>query len=246
VLVLTTETIGSGTHLGAGQILTNWHVVKSFKTVGVVFKPPQEGAEINRSDVVRAQVVQVDETRDLAVLKTAAVPPHAGVMELGGAVEIQIGADVHAIGHPTGEGWTYTKGLISQVRSNYEWTAKSGKHRANVIQTQTPINPGNSGGPLIGDSGKLRGVNSFKSDGEGLNFAVSVTDVMAFLQGPPKSLAPSSAKCKPAQIYDGRNRENDARLVQIDLNCDDKADLSMVYYDDPKRPHTAYIDSNYD
>ena len=56
--------------------------------------------------------------------------------------EAQVGADVHAIGHPQGQTWTYTKGLISQVRPDYQW----GPHKADVIQTQTPINPGNSGG----------------------------------------------------------------------------------------------------
>jgi S1-C subfamily serine protease len=32
-----------------------------------------------------------------------------------------VGADVHAIGHPTGEAWTYTTGIVSQIRPDYEW-----------------------------------------------------------------------------------------------------------------------------
>jgi S1-C subfamily serine protease len=77
------------------------------------------------------------------------------------------------IGHPTGEAWSYTTGVISQYRQNYEWQAEGNsiRHRADIIQTQTPINPGNSGGPLLSDSSNLIGVNSFKSGGEGLNFA---------------------------------------------------------------------------
>ena len=60
-------------------------------------------------------------------------------------------------------------------------------HRATVIQTQTPISPGNSGGPLLGDSGRILGVNSFKGlEGENLNFAVSVVDIAAFLDAAPK------------------------------------------------------------
>jgi S1-C subfamily serine protease len=245
VLVLTTEGIGSGTHLGEGLILTNWHVIRSFKTVGVVFKPREEGAEIKPSDVVRAQVVQTDPTPDLAILRAAVVPPHAGTIEFGGPVEIKIGADVHAIGHPTGEVWTYTKGLISQVRSNYEWEAASGKHRANVIQTQTPVNPGNSGGPLISNSGKLLGVNSFKTSGENLNFAVSINDVVAFLAGPArKAFTPPT--CKPVIVYDGRNQANDGRLIQSDINCDRIPDIAYLYPDDPKQPYTARIASNFD
>ena len=91
--------------------------------------------------------------------------------------------DVHAIGHPTGEAWTYTTGVISQYRQAYEWQVEDDpiKHRADIIQTQTPINPGSSGGPLFGDSSSLIGVNSFKAGGEGLNFAVSVDEVRKFL-----------------------------------------------------------------
>ena len=48
----------------------------------------------------------------------------------------------------------------------YEWQADGDpiKHKADIIQTQTPINPGNSGGPLLGDSSSLIGVNSFKAE----------------------------------------------------------------------------------
>src|SRR5262245_31758255 len=38
VMVITTDEFGSGTYLGSGRILTNWHVVESFKSVGVLFK----------------------------------------------------------------------------------------------------------------------------------------------------------------------------------------------------------------
>jgi S1-C subfamily serine protease len=55
-----------------------------------------------------------------------------------------VGADVRAIGHPEGESWSFTKGVISQYRIGFEWGAKNDKHKADVIQTQTPINPGNA------------------------------------------------------------------------------------------------------
>jgi S1-C subfamily serine protease len=167
VLVVTRDGIGSGSLLTAeGEILTNWHVVRGYREVGVIFKPAQEGAEPTAADAQRARVLRVDELADLALLRVKAVPPGVQPIPLGDLATVAVGADVHAIGHPTGEAWTYTMGVVSQVRRDYQWTDTTRTaHRATVIQTQTPINPGNSGGPLLNDAGRLIGVNSFKAEG---------------------------------------------------------------------------------
>ena len=253
VLVVTKDGgLGSGSHLGSGQILTNWHVVQSFKTVGVVFKPAQEGAAPDLKSIVRADVVFTDRTRDLALLRVANVPQSLATLQLGNPSEIEVGADVHAIGHPVGQAWSYTKGVISQVRRDFEWKAKGfdSAHRATVIQTQTPINPGNSGGPLIGDSGKMLGVNSFGAPTDkvqGLNYAVSVEEVLTFLKSVSRdSHASTEQKCKVVQLYEGRNRSNDGRIAQYDTNCDGKVDLTYVMLDDKSKPNTALFDSNHD
>ena len=96
---------------------------------------------------------------------------------------VQVGMDVHAIGHPEGEFCTYTQGVTSRIISDYDWSYSSTSlHKANVIQTQTPINPGNSGGPLISDMGKVIGINTFKHPSAvGINFAVSATEINDFL-----------------------------------------------------------------
>jgi S1-C subfamily serine protease len=257
VLIITADdSLGSGSYLGDGQILTNRHVVGTSKMVGVLFKPAKDGGALDLKGLVRADVLRTDQAHDLALLKLAVIPPGLKPLELGNPSEIQVGADVHAIGHPTGQAWTYTKGLISQVRNDFEWKGKDEKagHRANVIQTQTPISPGSSGGPLLGDSGKILGVNSFKDlEGENLNFAVSVVDVAAFVQkasadpgGRVAPAPPSAPKCAPVRMFDGRNRPNDARLVQIDTNCDGVADFSILTPDDKTQPIRALIDSNFD
>lgn len=246
VLVLTNDGFGSGTYLGSGNILTNWHVVKSYKNVGVMFKPQQEGSEIDTSAVVRADVLRTDPTRDLALLKVDAIPPSVHALELGNTSEIQVGADVHAIGHPTGEAWTFTKGLISQIRNDYEWSAEGDTHRANVIQTQTPINPGNSGGPLISEAGKLLGVNSFKTTGEGLNFAVSVIDIIAFLNSESPVANRAATDCKATQLYNGRNKDDNGKIIHVDSNCDGKVDFYVSTLDDESEPASAYFDSNFD
>jgi S1-C subfamily serine protease len=74
------------------------------------------------------------------------------------------------------------------------------EHRATVIQTQTPINPGNSGGPLLSDNGRMIGVNSFGDPkAQGLNFAVSVSDVRAFLASPNSAIASTKVQKETAE-----------------------------------------------
>jgi S1-C subfamily serine protease len=248
VIVVTDSSLGSGSYIGLGDsVLTNWHVVKGFQKVGLLFKPTAEGSKPSEADFEIAEVSKIDPGHDLALLHLAAVPRDVKPIVLGSEADIQVGADVHAIGHPTGEAWTYTKGFISQYRKDYEWRTEEGAHKASVIQTQTPINPGNSGGPLISDDGKLIGVNAFKAKGEALNFAISITDVQAFLAraGQPIT-AKAPAACKTTKIYEGRDRQNVALLVQYDTNCDGKPDYSFVTPDDLTKPISAYIDTNFD
>ena len=76
---------------------------------------------------------------------------------------IKPGQTSFAIGHPRGLLWTFTSGMISQVRPMYNWKYKDSQHNANVIQTQVPINPGNSGGPLFNKDKELIGLNTFTS-----------------------------------------------------------------------------------
>ena len=249
VQVYTTDGEGSGSYIGSNVILTNWHVVHGAKEVGVLFKSPQGGAEADPAAMVRATVIRADPVRDLALLKVSSVPRHVHPLELGSAADIQVGADVSAIGHPNGGSWTYTKGIISQIRRDFGWEAEGYSHLATVIQTQTPINPGNSGGPLLGDTGKLLGVNSFKAQGENLNFAISVEEVSKFLKSPNnKAVPPQASKqsCAALQLYEGRDQGNTAGLIQFDTNCDGKADRSLFIPDNKSEPISALIDSNFD
>ncbi|HLH89627.1 MAG TPA: serine protease [Xanthobacteraceae bacterium] len=274
VLIVTFDNkLGSGSYLGNGLILTNWHVVGSSRMVGILFKPPTEGAPIDLDGLVRADVVKTDATHDLALLRLTMMPKGIKPLELGSPSEIQVGADVHAIGHPSGEAWTYTRGLISQIRNDFKWQGKDdpNKHRADVIQTQTPISPGNSGGPLIGDSGRILGVNSFKdTEGENLNFAISVVDIAPFVgalsaPAPATSVSPPAASapapklarkaavppnCNAMVIYESKLdaswKKGQDYKVGIDTNCDNIADVVIVTPTDPKSPIVAYIDSNYD
>jgi len=255
VQVATKEGFGSGSLLDtAGSIITNWHVVKGYEYVAVIFKPTVEGKEPTRDDIKLGHVVKYDEIADLALVKVSEVPTGRTPVRLGDASEIAVGMDVHAIGHPTGEAWTYTTGVISQYRLAYQWQAEDDpiKHRADIIQTQTPINPGNSGGPLLSDLGNLIGVNSFKAGGEGLNFAVAVDEVRKFFgragnriaQGP--KTAKSDTECKPKELSKFRSEQSDATVVSFDMFCTGKDTGELVTPDDQSQAIFLRLDRNGD
>ena len=83
---------------------------------------------------------------------------------------------------------------------------------------------GTQGGPLLSDDGKLIGVNAFKSEGEALNFAISVVDVSNFLKA-QKSVIASAEQCKSQILFEGRDKADDASIRQVSTHCDDFADL---------------------
>jgi S1-C subfamily serine protease len=245
VLVVTNDGIGSGSLLENGAILTNWHVVSGNRQVNVIFKPIGPLGKLSTEDMIAADVVKVDRTRDLALLQPRGLAARLiKRIRIASDDNLEIGADVHAIGHPTGEAWTYTAGIVSQIRSDYEWSGgpKDVKHRATVIQTQTPINPGNSGGPLLADDGQLVGVNAFRTSGaEGLNFAISAKDVRSFLAAPVAQTVPED-DCKPRVLFEGRNKDNTAFIRTMSLKCDDRADVTVVVPDDKQKPVMALVD----
>lgn len=191
VYVQTKDTIGSGFIIDrGGHILTNHHVVASNQTVVVVFKP-RHGEDLTKGVALKANVEKVDEVADLALLKVENPPPSISILSFGETNTLKVGMDVHSIGHPMNETWTYTRGTISAIRSNYEITIDEKPFRANVIQHQTPINPGNSGGPLLIDSCKVIGMNTFVKGREGLNFAVSADTIRRFLEAPIPNQKPT-------------------------------------------------------
>ena len=246
VLIFTAGGIGSGSVLQGNIILTNLHVVDHNQEVTVLFKPANPNGKAATDEVVKGDIVKVDVQRDLALIRPRSLPNHTiRPLEIS-TQDIEVGADVHAIGHPKGEDWTYTKGIVSSVRPDYEWTYGQGeKHRATVIQTQTPINPGNSGGPLLSDDGKIVGVNTFiKTGAESLNFAVAAEEIRFFLRNPDDGIAALQTCNQPKIIFEGRNRDNNAVIRMVSLRCDDTADVTFVWPDDAREPIYALFDSH--
>ncbi|MBK6406787.1 MAG: trypsin-like peptidase domain-containing protein [Holophagales bacterium] len=69
-----------------------------------------------------------------------------------------------------------TRGIVSGVR-----TLPDGSQ---FVQHDAAINPGNSGGPLVGESGRVLGINTWKLAGnDRLGFAVTGDTILDFLRG---------------------------------------------------------------
>jgi S1-C subfamily serine protease len=244
VLILVKDALGSGALLQDNIILTNFHVVDHNREVTVVFKPADPSGKPTQDEVVKGDVIKIDGQRDLALVRPRSLPNRALRPLQIASTDIEVGADVAAIGHPEGEQWTYTKGIVSQIRPNFEWSTGHGdSHRATVIQTQTPINPGNSGGPLLTEDGKIVGINSFAATGaQGLNFAVAAKDITYFLKNQADGMAALKTCTEPKIIFEGRNQNNTAFVRQVSTQCDDTADVTFVAPDDRSDPFLALVD----
>tara|TARA_B100001173_G_scaffold282743_1_gene267818 strand:- start:1309 stop:2595 length:1287 start_codon:yes stop_codon:yes gene_type:complete len=187
--------VGSGSgfvvdHNGL-KIITNWHVIEDADHIGVWLKPKKlvdDKFLIENEDYYEAELINVSKKRDLAILKVANLPLKIKPLKYGKFKNVKIGETLFAIGHPGGLLWTFNSGMVSQIRPNYKWNYRNSRHVANVIQIQVPINPGNSGGPLFNKKKELVGVNTFTAEGENLNFAIAVDDVVNFLKEKPKKI----------------------------------------------------------
>ena len=171
--------MGSGfviKHKGKLKIITNWHVIEGADSLSVWVKPDKmvdENFLITEIESYNAKLIKVNKTKDLAMLETERLPIKVKAASYGKFSNSLIGKTSFAIGHPEGLLWSFTSGMIGQVRPDYVWRYKGSRHKANVIQTGAPINPGNSGGPLFNKKGELIGINTFTSEGENLNFAIA-------------------------------------------------------------------------
>jgi hypothetical protein len=260
VLLVTDGGLGSGFLVDEqGDVLTNWHLVRGFTDVAVVFKPARNAAQTARNEIVRGRVVRVDEVSDLALVRLAAVPEGRSPLALGNVRDISVGTNVQAIGHPSTDTWTYSRGVISQHRQGFEWSAgeKGREYHADVILTQMPASSSNTGEPLMNGAGAVLGINSFwNNSAEARSVAVSVGEVRVFLSRQDDRLVKTSvasageagtaARCEGKEVYQGRTMANDGLMVAFDMRCTGHVDLEIVMPDDQSKPALLRADRNLD
>lgn len=154
-----------------GLVLTNRHVVGSNAT-------KESQLELADGSTVPAKTIFISRSDDFAVLeptRAMSVKP----LPLCYASYPLAGQDVVALGSPRGLANTVTRGIVSAVRKSGNDLKESAPVGSTLIQTDASVNPGNSGGPLVNKNGEVVGIVTFKKvAAEGLNFAISIVDVL--------------------------------------------------------------------
>ena len=167
---------GSAVVIMAGQddiyLLTCLHVVE--KEYGESVLNNSIRIEMENDDYTNATVIACHKSHDLAILWTTRKSNEDGsevdefFMPFRDFESLEIGERVYAIGHPLGNKYSLSDGLISQIRKEEKgWE---------LIQISAPISPGNSGGPVLDSHGRLLGIASMATPvifrAQNINFAV--------------------------------------------------------------------------
>jgi len=173
---------GSGVIISAdGDVLTNNHVVQGADddTVAVTLFDGR---------IYPAEIVGLDPTTDLAVVRLTDAPANLSPAVLGDSSTVAVGQQVLAAGNPLGLQNTMTTGIVSAVNRpavTAMTTDSSDVVVTNAIQVDAAVNPGNSGGPVFDGEGKVIGITSSiatlapaygsaRSGSIGLGFAIPV------------------------------------------------------------------------
>jgi S1-C subfamily serine protease len=183
---------GSGIIISkSGHIITNHHVIEDANDIEVEFILNGKIQKFN------AEIVQVDKTNDLAILKIFDMN-FDGVEELPYNFKTRssdVGTKIYAFGYPMalsimGKEIKVTDGMIS---------SKTGfDGNITTYQITAPIQGGNSGGPLFDEKGNLIGINSSglrKDVADNVAYSIKTSYVLNLIDILPKSIElPSNTK----------------------------------------------------
>ena len=172
------NSLGSGTHIGQGYILTNDHVIGSPKSVMI------EYFDDNKVTVSNATTVFSQPNYDLAILRDTETKNHARkALKLCPSGKVEQGQKVSCIGSPLGLSNTATFGHVSNDDRYVNYYGQGQNWKSKLYQVDAPINPGNSGGACINYKGELIGVPSAGIPGrDGLGFVIKVESILEFIE----------------------------------------------------------------
>ena len=186
----------SGFWISRTEVLTAAHCVQRRDTIQTFFGPmtiPSDDSPVgdlkkvstysqwtaNQRSFVSYKIFEVtlyDRSQDLALLTltlSQVYPTHFTILEIG--ADPRAGELVYVIGHPAGQAWSLTDGIVSRPHR----VVDGGQV---YTQTSSQVYFGNSGGPLINNRGQAIGVSSALIVPH-LAFFSHVTSIRNFLDG---------------------------------------------------------------
>lgn len=171
-----------------GHLVTNHHVVDGCRQVA-------------RGDGVALEIVAIDRTNDLALLKG---PPVVDAALLRVSPAAMQGEDVLTYGYPL-------HGVLSssgQLGAGMVSALAGLRDHPGHLQIDVPVQPGNSGGPLLDRQGQVVGVVVAKLNAlrvaqmtgdipQNINFAVKLGPVRALLDANAVQYAAGADRSRP-------------------------------------------------
>src|SRR5712691_8962986 len=170
-----------------GRIITNAHVVAN----------EQAKIHVHLTDgrTLEAKVLHRDPRLDLAMLKVNG--DNLKALPIGDSSRLRIGEWVFAIGHPWGQRWALTAGIVSSLSS----VKVADDLTTRYIKSDVHLAPGNSGGPLLDAEGRVVGINAMIFGGD-LAVAIPSNVVSSWLEAMPGRRVALSIELQPVEVPD--------------------------------------------
>ncbi|TMC81270.1 MAG: trypsin-like serine protease [Chloroflexi bacterium] len=206
-----------------GRIITNAHVVAN----------EQAKIHVHLTDgrTLEAKVLHRDPRLDLAMLKVNG--DNLKALPIGDSSRLRIGEWVFAIGHPWGQRWALTAGIVSSLSS----VKVADDLTTRYIKSDVGLAPGNSGGPLLDAEGKVVGVNAMIFGGD-LSVAIPSDIVSIWLAGLPASKRQVTLGIEiqqvelPPDIRNGSKPQRETGLLIVGIAADRQAKYSDLLIGD--------------
>ena len=206
-----------------GRIITNAHVVAN----------EQAKIHVHLTDgrTLEAKVLHRDPRLDLAMLKVNG--DNLKALPIGDSSRLRIGEWVFAIGHPWGQRWALTAGIVSSLSS----VKVADDLTTRYIKSDVGLAPGNSGGPLLDAEGKVVGINAMIFGGD-LSVAIPSDIVSIWLAGLPASKRQVTLGIEiqqvelPPNIRNGSKPQREAGLLIVGIAADRQAKYSDLLIGD--------------
>ncbi len=206
-----------------GRIITNAHVVAN----------EQAKIHVHLTDgrTLEAKVLHRDPRLDLAMLKVNG--DNLKALPIGDSSRLRIGEWVFAIGHPWGQRWALTAGIVSSLSS----VKVADDLTTRYIKSDVGLAPGNSGGPLLDAEGKVVGINAMIFGGD-LSVAIPSDIVSIWLAGLPASKRQVTLGIEiqqvelPPNIRNGSKPQRETGLLIVGIAADRQAKYSDLLIGD--------------